>query len=166
VTAKVLYLVCCAAPPTQAIGELVGLLQAAGWAVCLIPTPRASTWVDRDALAERTGYPVRDDYKRLDDQDSLPLADAVAVVPATFNTINNWVAGISDTFALGVLNEALGLRIPTTVVPYAKATLAAHPVFEVNLRTLTRWGVRVLPNEVIRVDRRSFKWSPVVEALR
>lgn len=163
---KVLYLVSCAAPPTQAIGELVGLLQAENWAVCMVLTPRASSWVDREALAERTGYPVRDDYRLPDDPESLPLADAVVVVPATFNTINKWVAGVNDTFALGVLNEALGLRLPVTVVPYAKATLAAHPVFAANLRTLAQWGVRVLPNEVIRVDRRSFDWSPVVEALR
>jgi phosphopantothenoylcysteine synthetase/decarboxylase len=39
----------------------------------------------------------------------LPRADAVAIAPATFNTINKWVAGISDTFALGLLNEAIGL---------------------------------------------------------
>ncbi|GAB3901295.1 flavoprotein [Kibdelosporangium lantanae] len=163
---KVLYLVSCAAPPTQAVGELVDLLQADGWAVCLVLTPRAAGWVDRDALAQLTGHPVRDDYKLPDDPESLPLADAVVVAPATFNTINKWVAGINDTFALGVLNEALGLRLPVTIVPYAKATLAAHPVFDANLRTLAQWGVQVLPNEVIRVDRRSFDWSPVVEALR
>jgi phosphopantothenoylcysteine synthetase/decarboxylase len=163
----VLYLVVCAAPPARAIGELVQLLQEQSWAVCVIATPRAAGWVDAAALTEQTGYPVRHDYKRPDDPDTLPLASAIAVVPATFNTINKWVAGTSDTFALGLLNEALGLKLPIILTPYAKPTLAAHPVFERNLRTLGEWGVTVLPNEVIRpkTAQPAFDWRPVVEAL-
>jgi phosphopantothenoylcysteine decarboxylase len=97
----------------------------------------------------------------------VPLAAAITVVPATFNTINKWVAGISDTFALGLLNEAIGLKVPITVMPYAKPTLAAHPAFGNSLNTLRTWGVTVLPNEAIRRPdtRHSFDWLPVVEAL-
>lgn len=101
-----LYLIVCAAPPAQRIDELVELLQQAAWNVCVIPTPRVVSWLDRHALAQQTGYPVRHDYKQPGDPDVLPRADAIAVVPATFNTINKWSAGISDTFALGILNEA------------------------------------------------------------
>lgn len=164
---QVLYLVACAAPPAQAIGELIEHLQKRQWAVCVIGTPRAAGWIDSAALIEQTGYPVRLDYKQPHDPDVLPQADAIAVVPATFNTINKWVAGISDTFALGLLNEAIGLGLPITVVPYVKATLAAHPVFEQNLQTLSEWGVAVLPNEIIRVRsaQQSFDWLPVVDAL-
>jgi flavoprotein len=36
------------------------------------------------------------------------------VAPATFNTINKWAQGISDTLALGLLNEATGLGLPST----------------------------------------------------
>src|SRR5215470_261129 len=147
---RVLYLIVCAAPPARAIGELVTLLQERGWVVCVIATPRAAGWLDTAALAEQTGYPVRQDYKQPGDLDTLPLASAIAVVPATFNTINKWVAGISDTFALGILNEAIGLKLPVVVAPYAKSSLAAHPAFEQNLQTLGRWGVTVLPNETIR----------------
>jgi phosphopantothenoylcysteine synthetase/decarboxylase len=162
-----LYLVVCAAPPAQAIGELMALLQERGWTVCVIATPRAAGWLDSASLAKRTGYPVRHDYKQPDDPDVLPLADAIAVVPATFNTINKWVAGISDTFALGLLNEAIGLKLPIIVVPYAKPSLAAHPAFERNLGTLDAWGVTVLANEVIRpeIAGESFDWQPLVEAL-
>jgi phosphopantothenoylcysteine decarboxylase len=165
---QVLYLVVCASPPAQAIGELVELLKAQGWTVCLVATPRAASWIDSAGLAEKSGYPVRHDYKRPDDPDILPLADAIAVVPATFNTINKWVAGISDTFALGLLNEAIGLKLPVIVAPYAKPSLAAHPAFEQNLQTLSQWGVTVLPNEVIRTRsaEQPFDWGPVVEALR
>jgi phosphopantothenoylcysteine decarboxylase len=164
---RVVYLVVCAAPPAQAVGELVRLSQDRDWSVCVVATPRAATWIDRPALEQQTGYPVRDDYKLPGDPDALPLADAIVVAPATFNTVNKWVAGISDTFALGLLNEAVGLRLPIVLAPYVKPSLAAHPVFERNLRTLTDWGVRVLPNEIIRARtaQDTFDWRPVVDAL-
>lgn len=134
----------------------------------MIATPRAAGWISSTTLAKQTGYPVRHDYKRPDDPEMLPPADAIAVAPATFNTINKWVAGISDTFALGLLNEAIGLKLPIIVAPYAKSSLAAHPVFEKNLQTLREWGVRVLANEIIRTksDQNPFDWRPVADALR
>jgi phosphopantothenoylcysteine decarboxylase len=163
---RVIYLVVCAAPPAQAIGELVHWLQQS-WTVCVIATPRAAGWIDSAALTKQTGYPLRHDYKRPDDPDTLPMADAILVAPATFNTINKWVAGVSDTFALGLLNEAIGLKLPITVVPYAKPSLAAHPAFGRSLRTLSEWGVTVLPNEVIRLTptQPAFDWRPVVDAV-
>ncbi|MGH3876459.1 MAG: flavoprotein [Actinophytocola sp.] len=165
-TTQVLHLVVCAAPPAQAVDELVGLLQNKNWTVCVIATPRATGWMDIEALARQTGNPVRDEYQG-PDSESLPRADAIAVAPATFNTVNKWVAGISDTFALGLLNEAIGLRLPIVVAPYAKASLAAHPAYARSLQTLGEWGVTVLPNEVIRVGaaRDVFGWGPVVDAL-
>jgi phosphopantothenoylcysteine decarboxylase len=168
---RVLYLVVSAAPPAQKIEELVSLLHERGWTTCVIATPRAAGWLDRDALGAQTGYPVRYEYKRPDDPETLPLANAVAVVPATFNTVNKWVTGISDTFALGLLNEAIGLRLPIAVAPHAKPTLSAHPAFGPNLDTLKRWGIRVLPNEIMRElpgqpsTDYSYNWVPVVEAI-
>ncbi len=173
----VLYLVVCAAPPAQRIDELVELLHQAAWNVCVIPTPRVVSWLDRHTLAQQTGYPVRHDYdyKQPGDPDVLPRADAIAVAPATFNTINKWSAGISDTFALGILNEAFGLKLPAVVAPYVKPSLAAHPEFGRSLEKLNSWGVNVLPNEVIRAkvkeqegaakDQPAFYWKPVVEAV-
>ena len=57
----------------------------------------------------------------------LPSADAMIVVPATFSTINKWAAGISDTLALGLINEAIGMSIPIVAVPHVNAPLARHP---------------------------------------
>lgn len=165
---SVLYLVVCAAPPAQRIDELVGLLEQAGWNICVIPTPRAASWIDHRTHAQQTGNPVRHDYKQPGDPDTLPLADAVGVVPATFNTINKWSAGISDTFALGILNEAVGLKLPIVVAPYVKSSLAAHPEFDRNLKKLDSWGVSALPNEAIRMKSEpasSYSWRPAVEAL-
>ena len=39
------------------------------------------------------------------------------VAPATYNTINKWAQGISDTYALGVLAETTGLGTPIVVLP-------------------------------------------------
>jgi phosphopantothenoylcysteine decarboxylase len=164
---RVLYLVVSAAPPARRIGELVALIQDFGWTVCVIATPRAASWVDVAALARQTGYPVRSDFKHPDDPDVLPGADAIAVVPATFNTINKWAAGISDTFALGILNEAIGMGLPTVVVPYAKAPLAAHPAFARSLALLRESGVTVTASEAIRPagPDEPFLWSAVLAVL-
>lgn len=36
----------------------------------------------------------------------VPPPDAFVVAPCTFNTLNKWAAGVSDTLVLGLLNEA------------------------------------------------------------
>jgi len=87
---------------------------------------------------------VRSQYKHPDEPDVLPPADAFVVAPATFNTINKWAQGISDTLALGLLNEATGLGLPTAAAPWPNAALARHPVFRRSIATLAGWGVRVI----------------------
>lgn len=52
---------------------------------------------------------MRFQYKHPDEPDVLPPADAFVVAPATFNTIDKWAQDISDTLALGLLNEAADL---------------------------------------------------------
>ena len=60
---------------------------------------------------------------------SCPAADAVVVAPATFNTVNKWAAGITDTFAAGLLCELTGLGVPIVAVPLVKDALARHVAF-------------------------------------
>ena len=73
-----------------------------------------------------------------------PSPDALVVAPATFNTINKWAAGISDTLALGLLNEAIGLGLPIVAVPTANVALVRHPAFLRSVDQLRAWGVHVL----------------------
>ncbi|PWR12077.1 flavoprotein [Micromonospora acroterricola] len=163
---RVLYLVVCAAPPALQIGELIDLLMADGWAVCVIATPTAATWIDREALSEQTGYPVRSEWRRPGEPDVLPKADAVVVAPATFNTINKWALGISDNLALGILNEALGLHLPIVVLPHAKPALAAHPAFTRNLDQLHANGVAVAPaDESQASNHERTPWLSLVKAM-
>jgi phosphopantothenoylcysteine synthetase/decarboxylase len=142
-----------------------------GWSVCVIPTPQAAGWIDATALAEQTGYPVRHDYRQPGDSKSLPPAEAIVVAPATFNTINKWAAGISDNYALGILNEAVGLGLCLVAAPYAKVSLAAHPVFKENLNRIESYGASILPNEIIRQDQtnstpsQGYYWKSVVDTI-
>ncbi|MEV0325440.1 inositol monophosphatase family protein [Micromonospora echinospora] len=81
-------------------------------------TPTTATWIDRDALAARTGHPVHYRWRMPGDPEVHPKADVVVVAPATFNLLNKWALGISDNVALGVLHELLGLGMPgTTAAP-------------------------------------------------
>lgn len=153
-----LYLVVCAASRARRIGELVSLLQADGWDVCVISTPQALKFIDRAALEAQTGHPVRHAYKQPDEPDVLPEPDAMVVCPATANTIAKWALGISDTLALGLITEAIGLGLPLVAAPALSSAQAAHPAFEQNVAVLRAAGVNVLYG--------SDGWGPVVAAVR
>jgi hypothetical protein len=124
---NVLYIIACGGRPA---GDLPGFVRYArdhGWDVCVIATPSGMKFLDPDALAAATGHPVRSDYKRPDEPDVLPPPDAFVVAPATFNTVNKLAAGISDTLALGLLNEAVGTGLPIIAAPFPNQMLARHP---------------------------------------
>jgi len=141
----ILYLMVCAAPPAQQTTHTVQHLQEAGWDVCIIATPQVARWIDRSALAQLTGHVVRTDFRLPWEADPLPKADAMLVMPATFNTINKWAQGIADTLVTGILCETLGRRTPPVLaVPYLKRDLGRHPTFKKSVALLRKCGVRVL----------------------
>lgn len=140
----VLYVIACGAPPAGQLPAFVSFAQEQGWDVCVIATPDGAKFLNGDLLAEQTSHPVRSQYKQPDEPDVLPPADAFVIAPATFNTINKWAQGISDTLALGLLNEAVGLSLPMAAVPWPNAALARHPVFVRSVATLRDWGVRLI----------------------
>lgn len=140
----VLYVVACGGPPGGQLPVFVSFAKEQGWDVCLIATPDGAKFLDRELLAELTKHPVRSQYKHPDEPDVLPSPDALVVAPATFNTVNKWAQGISDTLALGLLNEAVALGLPMAAVPWVKPALARHPVFVRSVATLREWGVSVI----------------------
>jgi phosphopantothenoylcysteine synthetase/decarboxylase len=139
-----LYLIVCGAPPARDANRLVQLAQAEGWDVCVIATPSGRNFIDPAALEAATGHPIRSEYKQPDAADVLPPPDAIVVAPATFNTINKWAAGISDTLALGLLTEAIGKRLPVVALPFINAAQAEHPAFQVSVDRLRAAGVQLL----------------------
>ena len=143
-TSPVLYVVACGGPPAADLPDFVGFAQEQDWDVCVIGTPDGMKFLDPARLADQTGHPVRSQYKRPDEPDVLPPADAFVVVPATFSTVNRWALGISDTLALGLLNEAVGLGLPMAAVPWPNAALARHPAFQRSIASLREWGIRII----------------------
>jgi len=140
-----MYVIACGGRPAADLPEFITWAIRQGWDSCVVTTPSGARFADATRLASLTGHPVRDDYKRPEDPDVLPFPpDAFVVAPATFNTINKWAAGISDTLALGLLNEGLAAGQPMAAVPTPNVTLAKHPAFSHSVAFLRENGVRVL----------------------
>ena len=142
------------------------LAQGASWHVRVIATPMGVKFLDVDQLVALTGGPVRTDF-RLPHETSngLPPADAVVVAPTTFNTINKWALGITDTVAVGMLCELVGFGVPILAVPQVKAELARHAAFGPNLETLRSMGVRVLFDPSAPPHARMPPWEDILAEL-
>ncbi len=142
-TGKLLYVIVCAAAPAPHAGRLVALAQSEGWTVQVVATPSALGFVDVPALEAQTGRPVRSRYRR-PNEPKPPRADAIVVAPATYNTVNKFAGGIADTYALGVLAEAVGLGIPVVMLPCVNNALASRVPFRRAVDSLRAEGVRVI----------------------
>jgi Flavoprotein len=161
----VLYEVACGAPAASSVADFLQLARRAGWRVRVIATPMGMRFIDADQLAKLTGDRVRVDFRMPGEADELPPADAVVVAPATFNTVNKWAAGITDTFATGLLCELTGLGVPIVAVPQVKDALARHVAFGRSLDALRGMGVRVLFDAHAPPQSRMPDWAMVLDEL-
>jgi phosphopantothenoylcysteine synthetase/decarboxylase len=140
---RVLSVIVCGAGPATAISKLIKLAHERDWTVQVIATPAALAFFDPDAIASQTGSPVRSQYRKPGEARS-EIVDAIIVAPATYNTINKWAQGISDTYALGVLAETTGLTMPIVVLPFVNSALASRTPFVRSVEALRTEGVRIL----------------------
>lgn len=173
---RTLYLFGSAAPPVADIASVIESAQQQGWDVCLGLTPTARGWLDDvlPDLEELAGHPVRSSYTWPGEPDVWwPPADVIAVAPATFNTINEWALGLTSSFVLGVLAEAIGKGIPLVTMPCVNSAYVQHPQFERSVDTLRGAGVRVLygeggfvPNAPGSGKPSSYPWPILLEAVR
>jgi phosphopantothenoylcysteine synthetase/decarboxylase len=172
---RVLTVVVCGAGPAVQVGELVKLAQDRGWRVGVVATPSALPFLDVPALESMTGTAVRSQYRAPDEPRSRPLVDAGAVVvaPGTYNTICKLALGISDTYALGTLAEAIGRGVPVAILPFVNEALAGRRPFVQAVESLRTEGVRILlgPGQWVphppgagggRID--SFPWAAALDA--
>lgn len=177
-TTRTLYLIACAAPPSRHLDIPVRAAQRAGWDVCLVLTPSAYRWASEDAvgeidaLTELTGHPIRHQYKLPSQDDVLPPPDALLVAPLTTNTLNKWAAGISDTLALGLITEGIGLGLPIVALPHWNDAQHAHPAVARSVETLRAAGVTVLlgeggfvPHQPRHGDLDDYPWDAALAAL-
>jgi len=140
---RVLSVIVCGAGPASAISTLIKQAQERNWMVQVIATPAALDFFDRAAVEFQTGRPVRSQYRKPGERRS-EKADAIIVAPATYNTINKWTHGISDTYALGVLAETTGLGVPIVVLPFVNSALAGRAPFRRSVQALRTEGVHIL----------------------
>lgn len=140
---RVLTIIVCGAGPASEVGQLINLAQEHGWVVQVVATPAGLDFIDVPAIEALTGGPVRSQYRKPGEPRSRP-ADAIIVAPATYNTINKWAHGISDTYALGILAETTALGIPIVVLPFVNAALAARSPFRRSVEDLRDEGVHIL----------------------
>ncbi|MFD0685734.1 flavoprotein [Actinomadura fibrosa] len=163
---KVLYVFACGAPAASDLVALVESAQAEDWHVRVIATPMGAKFLDAERLVALTGGPVRTDFRRPDEtSNGLPPADAVVAAPVTFNSVNKWALGITDTVAVGMLCELVGMGVPIVAVPQVKAELASHVAFGRNLDVLRSMGVRVLFDPAAPPHARMPDWEKVLAEL-
>jgi phosphopantothenoylcysteine synthetase/decarboxylase len=167
----VLYALVTGTHVSRDVGALVDFAHTDGWDVCVISSPAGRRFIDADALAAKTGHPVRSEYKDPDAPDALPRADGMIVAPITSNSLAKWAAGISDTLPLGLLIEGLGLGLPVVAVPFANRALLSFPPIGEAVGKLSEWGVTVLSEDMPHepkaggTARERFPWERAWRAL-
>ena len=140
-TNRTLYIVVCGAPLASRTADGVKAARANGWDPYVIPTEAALSWLVDQDLGDA---PVITGNRTPDQPRRTPPADAIAVVPRTFNTLNAWANGNAHTYPLTTLCAALGSRTPTVAVPFAKDDLAGHPAWLASLAVLRYAGINIL----------------------
>ncbi|MBF6048394.1 flavoprotein [Streptomyces sp. NRRL B-1677] len=178
-TTRTLYLIACAAPPARRLDVPIRAAQEAGWDVCAILTPSAYRWAREDAdgeieaLESLTGHPVRWQYKLPSQADVLPAPDAILAAPLTSNSLNKWALGISDTLALGLLTEGIGLGLPIVALPHWNDAQGRHPAAQGSVEILRAAGVTVLlggergfvPHKPRQGTLDAYPWDAAIDAL-
>ena len=74
-----------------------------------------------------------------------PPRGVVLFAPCSFNSLNKLAHGIADSLALSVVAEAIGRGTPVIVGPSLNAPLLIHPQAQASLKTLSGWGVTIVP---------------------
>jgi phosphopantothenoylcysteine synthetase/decarboxylase len=111
-----------------------------GWQVSVVASPAAREWLDESAVESAVGYRPAYEQRQVDQPRRGPRASAVVVCPLTLNSGSKAATGIMDTYATGVLCEALATRIPITAVVMVSNRLWGHPAWSGHLRTLGEAG--------------------------
>ena len=140
-----LQIVVCAAGPAADVTQLVSAAQTHSWTTAVTATPNSINFIDVSAIEQLTGAAVRSSYQASSgDRRSLPAADALIIAPATYNSINKIALGLADNYAMTSVAELIGRKVPTVIVPFVNAALAARSPFRHAVASLRDEGVRIL----------------------
>jgi phosphopantothenoylcysteine synthetase/decarboxylase len=137
-----LVLVVCGAPLAARAPDVARSLGDIGWAVSVVGTPASRAWLDEDAVAAVTGEHPHFDQRDADEPRRGPRPSAVVVCPMTMNSGSKLATGIMDTYAAGVMCEALATGTPITAVLMISNRLWGHPAWAGHVSALRSAGVR------------------------
>jgi len=141
----VAYLVLSGTTTASRCPELLRQLVGLGFStVIALPTPNASRVIAPREMADVGGAQVVESYFDLAIRPRPPRG-VVLFAPCSFNSLNKLAHGIADNLALSVVAEAIGRGTPVIVGPSLNAPLLANPAAQASLKTLTSWGVTIVP---------------------
>ena len=141
----VAYLVLSGTTTASRCPELLRQLVGLGFStVIALPTPNASRVIAPREMADIEGAQVVESYFDLAIRPRPPRG-VVLFAPCSFNSLNKLAHGIADNLALSVVAEAIGRGTPVIVGPSLNAPLLANPAAQASLKTLTSWGVTIVP---------------------
>ncbi|MFV2100533.1 flavoprotein [Micromonospora sp. LOL_024] len=140
-----LQIVVCGAGPAADVAQLVMAAQDRSWTAAVTATPSGMAFIDPQPLESLTGHPVRSTYQSSPGtRRSLPATDALVIAPATYNSVNKIALGMADNYAMTSVAELIGRPVPTVIVPFVNAALAARAPFRHAVASVRDEGVRVL----------------------
>jgi len=136
-----LTLVVCGAPLAERAPDVAAALAGLGWTVTVVGSPASRSWLDLGAVQDVTGRPVLFEQRQAGEVRG-PRPDAVVACPLTMNSGSKAASAIMDTYATGVLCDALAAGLPLTIVPMVSDRLWSHPAWAGHLDTLAAAGAR------------------------
>lgn len=136
-----LTLVVCGAPLAVRAPDVAAALVDAGWTVNVVGSPASRAWLDADAVRAVVGRPVLFEQRQTGPGD-VGRPSAVVACPLTMNSASKAATGVMDTYAAGVLCDALAKRLPLTIVVTVSSRLWPHPAWSGHLATYISAGAR------------------------
>ena len=145
---KILYQLSGSIAAYKACSVISALIQE-GHEVRIACTPSALQFVGKATLEGLTGYPVYDqifeERRAMDHIQLARWADLAVLAPATATSIARLANGLGeDAVSCLFLAWEVGQR-PYLVAPAMNHAMYSHPATQGHLKTLSSWGVRVLP---------------------
>ena len=128
--------------------HLLRLFRKAGADVKVIMTPAAKDFVNPLTFSVLSEHPVDSDISDGEQWNNHVehglWADAMIIAPCTANTLAKMANGMADNVLLATY---LSARCPVITSPAMDVDMYHHPSTQQNLRTLKKYGVRIIPVE-------------------
>jgi phosphopantothenoylcysteine decarboxylase/phosphopantothenate--cysteine ligase len=146
--------------------DIASKLTQAGANVEVVMTESATKLITPLALRNITGRPVVTDMFELGSESSVEhialaeAADAVAIAPATANTIAKLAVGIADNMLCCIV---LATKVPVIVAPAMNDNMFQNPITQENLAKLKARGFTIIDPEYGRLASGKTGWGRLAE---